>query len=206
MRHPVWYALAVAVVAPVVAACGSTTTGGTTASSVATSTSTTCSVTTGQSRPSSSVCANSGAGGTAVPSPSSSSFTLDGTYRGKSLAGHVNVHQVECTPITTGTSSGVQVTWDGTLNLTAGGSESASGDFSVPQFGSFVFPNNDPKTPTMSLVIANDQSGRYGLSGGSFGTGSGTLQASLHSGSVDAIYQMGGNGSETAHLQGSWSC
>ena len=141
-----------------------------------------------------------------MPTPSSSSFTLDGTHLGKSIAGHVNVERVECTPITTGTSSGVQVTWEGTLNLTAGGSESATGDFSVPQFGSFVFPNTDPKTPTASLVIANDQAGRYGLGGGSFGIGSGTLQASLHAGSVDAIFQKGGNGSEMAHLQGSWSC
>lgn len=152
------------------------------------------------------MCANSGAGGTAIPSPSSSSFTLDGTHKGQSVAGHVTVERVECTPITTGTSSGVQVTWDGSLHLTAGGSENASGDFSAPQFGSFVFPNTDPKTPTASLVIANDEAGRYGLSGGSFGIGTGTLQASLHSGSVDAIYQKGGNGSESAHLQGSWSC
>ena len=188
-------------------ACGAATPGGATSTTTtAGSTTSRCSSATGTARPSSSVCANSGAGGTSAPATAGpSSFTMNGTYHSVSLLGHVVDLNIECTPITTGTSSGVQVIWGGILQLQATGkSESVSGDISIPQFGSFTLPGTDPKSPTASIVVANDYANRYALSAPS--TGSGTVSATLNYGAIDATFEENGTGPEVAALKGSWNC
>lgn len=130
---------------------------------------------------------------------------MNGTYHSVSLLGHVLNLTVECTPITVGTSSGVEVIWNGLLHLQATGkSESVSGDLQIPQFGSFTLPGTDPKSPGGSIVIADDYANRYALSAPN--TGSGTVSATLNYGAIDATFEENATGPEVAVLKGSWNC
>ena len=150
---------------------------------------------------------STGAAGTPTPGSTGSggqSWFVSGTVRGATFQGPVTVARVLCTPISVGGSSGVQVTWGGTVHDNAGGrSEQISGDMSFPQFGDWTIPTNDPHTPVASLVVAGDYSNRYGLSSGTGGLGSGSLTAAAGSGTVDATYSTG---SDMLMLKGSWTC
>lgn len=208
MRVDLRCAVAIAAVMAALSACGAVTPGGATSTTTtAGSTTTRCTSTTGGARPSSSVCANSGAGGTSAPATAigGSTFVMNGTYHSVSLLGHVINLTVECTPISTGTSSGVEVIWNGLLQLQATGkNESVSGDLSIPQLGSFTLPGTDPKSPSGSVVVANDYANRYALSAPN--TGSGTVSAALNYGAIDATFEENATGPEVAALKGSWFC
>lgn len=133
-----------------------------------------------------------------------SNWFVTGTYKGHTLQGPVRVASVLCKAISVGGSSGVQLTWGGTVtNNAAGNSEQISGDMSFPQLGTWTIPTTDRHTPVASLVVAGDYGNRYGLSSGTGGLGSGNLTAAATSGTVDATYS---NGSDMLSLKGSWTC
>ncbi|MGH7686539.1 MAG: hypothetical protein ACREN2_06965 [Candidatus Dormibacteria bacterium] len=130
---------------------------------------------------------------------------MNGSYHSVSLLGHVVNLTIECTPITTGESSGVEVIWNGILQLQATGkSESVSGDLSLPKLGAFTLPGTDPQSPSGSIVVAGDYANRYGLSAPN--TGSGSVAATLNYGSIDATFEENATGPEVAALKGSWNC
>lgn len=153
--------------------------------------------------PISNPCNGSGAGGTPTPS-SKSTFNAKGTYKTQPLSGTVSVDRVMCSPLASGGTAGVLVMWEGFFKDTASGKDyQMSGDFQFPQFGSFSFPNTDPKTPTASLLVNSDETNRYGLSGGQFGMGTGTLTATATGGSAGAAFL---NTPDKMTLTGSWTC
>ena len=190
-----------------VTACGGSTTTGGTATPGATATPTPCAVTSPTAGPSASprtnACNGSAAGGT-PPSTTKTTFTATGTYKTQPLSGSVTSVTVMCTPTESGTTAGVLVQWEGFIKDTASGkSMTMSGDFQFPAFGGFSFPNTDPKTPTASLLVNSDESNLYGLSGGSFGMGTGSLTATATGGSVSATFL---NTPDKMTLSGSWEC
>ena len=131
-------------------------------------------------------------------------WSATGTYNGQVVQGPVTVESVLCTQITVGKSIGVQVVWSGRLhNTPTGKTDQISGDMSFPALGVWTIPTNDPHTPVASIVYAGDYKNRYGLSSGVGGLGTGRLEASATSGSVDASYS---NGSDMLALKGDWTC
>ena len=129
-------------------------------------------------------------------------LTIDGTYKSQKVQGTVIPGSLRCTPISTGGKQGLQVTWGGTVN----GVGQVSGDMMFAGGTTSITFGDGESQGEASLVLKGDYQNRYGASSA---TGSGTenAKAGYSGGTIDGVLWDGDTASApNMHLQGDWDC